>query len=284
MTKVVNPAVDIPLPGGYVMPTIRPLFDYVTLIRILMRSKLAKNKFDGEDPGDLYKLAQIMPGKVSQDALLQFSDDYFAPAARIAQRVMVVDNHRQNMLNGIHYQMRNINTASEDTAAHDPILQTILGEIDPNSIEARPTKVAAVTRQKLARISNFLKSRKYRKQTYSFSDVLSFIEFEPTRQTKNRKEHYPAVSILVTPNKNFVFDVFVGGDRLATFDYGLPRYNQITAPPSMLKDSYAGSLTDKEFFQYKIGLEKAVAEIERIYRESKMDAVRTKDPKIKSAF
>lgn len=299
MSRVTNPAIEIQLPGGYVMPNTAPVFDYVKLIPEILLY-LRRVQATNQDYDKFYGVPQLNPGKFSQDALLQFTDDYMIPAARIMHRVFEVDEYQKAMNEGTppknwyntvnHPEPVRVVDLHGDEARdrgssshHRDVIDVVPAPISYGG-RIPPGQISSYTRQKMNKLTAYLKSRKYDKKISTFSDILSYVEFIPTRQNKNRREHFPEIAFLVTPARTFVLDIFLAGERLSTFNYGLPTYNQIVAPRSMIGDNFDGSLEPKEFYQYKLGMEQAVIKIEAAIRSAVQKAAVTKDAPIKSAF
>lgn len=291
MTTIVNPALDIKLPGNYVMPNTAPTFDYTNLIRESL-SYLKQVNAGPTDFDKFYSLPQLMPGKTASDPLLAFTDDYMVPAAKIAFRLYQTDMLNvtawQNVLNDWDSNKFSPlsggvtdDKANTDTARRRDIIDTVPVNVAESG--RIPTgAVALYTRQKLAKLTAFILARKYRKTEVIFSDILSYVEFRPTKMNKNRSEFFPDISILVTPSKTFILDIFVGTERLSTFNYGMPRYNQIVAPKSLMADKYDGTLEPKEFYQYRIGMEQAIIRVEAKIKEAVRQASIVKNAKVSS--
>lgn len=279
----------VSLPNGFVLPSNEAPFDYVTLIRLIAASALKKNVmnpnvefippdteiFDAPSMRDVL----IRDSDIPRDVQISFNEMYLMPAMRLAEIIERTGSTTHSSLGRPPKQLGLVNIASN-------ITQTSQGR--QSAISANPELIKPVVERPqfqpvsnmyLRRLDTFLKARLYKRQITKITAFLSFIEYISTRRTKNKAEFYPSISLLVTPSQSFVFDVFVGGERLNTFSYGAPSHNQIVAPDS-ISDNFEGVLTPTEANQYRLGMEEAVRIIMERVRDSNKKARTTAPPKV----
>lgn len=276
---------------GNVLPDNRPIFDMLTLLRLMVEYNAGTKA--------LPTIIKLDGMKYSPDLLVETYVKHASNVAIGAPFATGRDNAWQGAKQGLRLraqQEKYIKTplaenpeftvplvegcdcASEYDFAKGKVASNRAVETDARAIPKTTPggkSVAATTATFLTSLNRFLLMKRYKRNRDVRTGEMRIISYSARPDVKN-PHLYPAISFICTSNMSMVIDVFIANTRLEIFHYAGLQPNMPSVPRSIVESPYVGAITQNEMTSYVNGMHTALLTVRMVVLDAIIKARKTK--------